>query len=117
MGAKRRKSRKRLTTKTHYRKQLKRITFFLERSLGGNFILGEFRKAKLTVEPHSAWFRHDTPDTEWLPEVGGKKWVVLMRDKKIGTRPLELEALMNGRVKAFVLVTGELPNKENARIF
>ena len=40
-----------------------------------------------------------------------------MRDQKIGTRPLELEALMNARVKAFVLVTGELPNKENARIF
>ncbi len=40
-----------------------------------------------------------------------------MRDQKIGTRPLELEALINGRVKAFVLTTGELPNKENARIF
>ena len=69
------------------------------------------------MEPHSAWFRHDTPDTEWLLEVGPKKWVVLMRDQKIGTRPLEREALMNARVKAFVLVTGQLPNQENAQIF
>jgi predicted nuclease of predicted toxin-antitoxin system len=117
MGAKRRKSRKQLTTNTRYQKQLERITFFLERSLGGNFILTEFRKAKLKVEPHSAWFRHDTPDTEWLPVAGKNKWVVLMRDQKIGTRRLELEALLNSRVKAFVLTTGELRNKENARIF
>jgi hypothetical protein len=106
-----------LITKTHYQKQLERITFFLERSLGGDFILNEFRKAGLTVEPHSNWFRHDTPDTKWLPEVGKKNWVVLMRDQRIGKRPLELQALLNSGVKAFVLVTGELKNKENARIF
>jgi hypothetical protein len=40
-----------------------------------------------------------------------------MRDQKIGTRKLELEALLNSGVKAFVLVTGELKNKDNARIF
>jgi len=40
-----------------------------------------------------------------------------MRDKKIGIRRLELDALLNGGVKAFVLTTGELPNKDNARIF
>jgi hypothetical protein len=43
--------------------------------------------------------------------------VVLMRDQKIGTRPLEREALMNAHVKAFVLTTGVLPNEENIRIF
>jgi hypothetical protein len=80
-------------------------------------MLSALRKAGLTVEPHTAWFRHDTPDTEWLPEVGRKGWVVLMRDQKIGKRPLEFQALINGKVKAFVLVTGELPNKDNAQIF
>jgi hypothetical protein len=39
-----------------------------------------------------------------------------MRDKKIGRRPLELEALLQGRVKAFALVQGTLPDTENAQI-
>ena len=46
-----------------------------------------------------------------------KERVGLMRDQRIGKRPLELQALLNSGVKAFVLVTGELKNKENARIF
>lgn len=80
-------------------------------------MLSEFRKAGLTVESHSAWFRHDTPDTQWLPRVGRKGWVVLMRDQKIGTRPLELQTLINAGVKAFVLTTGQLSNQQNFQIF
>lgn len=48
--------------------------------------------------------------------VGEKKWIVLMRDKKIGQRPIQLQALMAARVRAFVLVTGELKDSENAAI-
>jgi hypothetical protein len=68
----------------------------------------------LQVEPHKKWFRHDTPDEEWLPVVGEKKWIVLMRDLRIGTRLIELNALLSGRVKAFALVSGEQPDKRNA---
>jgi len=39
-----------------------------------------------------------------------------MRDQKIGKRKLELEALLDGGVKAFVLVSGQLKNAENAAI-
>lgn len=39
-----------------------------------------------------------------------------MRDKKIGKRILELDALLDGGVKAFVLVSGHLKDVENAEI-
>lgn len=66
------------------------------------------------MEPHKKWFRHDTPDEEWLPVVGEKKWIVLMRDLRIGKRLIEFNALLTGRVKAFALVSGEMPDKRNA---
>lgn len=39
-----------------------------------------------------------------------------MRDQMIGRRKLELEALLNAGVKAFVLVSGNMKNAENAAI-
>src|SRR5216684_212517 len=116
MSAKRRRYRQPSITKDHYQEQLKRITFFLERSLGGKAILEALRNADLQVEPHSKWFRHNTPDQDWLPIVGEKKWIVLMRDKAIGKRYLELNALLRSKVKAFVLVTGELSEQVSAEI-
>jgi len=51
-----------------------------------------------------------------LAVVGEKKWIVLMRDQNIGRRPLELEALLQAGVRSFVLVEGQLPDRENAKI-
>ncbi len=48
--------------------------------------------------------------------VGEKKWIVLMRDQNIGRRPLELDALLQAGVRSFVLVEGQLPDRENAKI-
>lgn len=39
-----------------------------------------------------------------------------MRDQNIGRRPLELETLLEAGVRAFVLMTGQLPDRENAAI-
>ena len=48
--------------------------------------------------------------------MGEKKWIVLMRDQNIGRHRLELEALLQAGVRSFVLVEGQLPDRENARI-
>jgi hypothetical protein len=68
------------------------------------------------VEPHKKWFRHNTPDEDWLPVVGEKKWIVLMRDLRIGQHVIELNALLTSKVKAFGLVSSELTDKQNAEI-
>lgn len=48
--------------------------------------------------------------------VGEKKWIVFTRDKMIGRRKLQFDALLNARVKAFVLVTEDLKDAQNAEI-
>ena len=48
-------------------------------------------------------FRHDTKDTTWLPTVGANEWLVIVRDKKIRTRPGERRMLMEGNVGCFII--------------
>src|SRR5687768_4337525 len=116
MGAKRRTSSKRLITSARYRRQLKRTTFFLDRCFGGKLIFEKLREAGLKVESHHVHFRHNTEDEEWLEVAGEKKWIVFTRDKMIGKRKLQLNALLSAGVKAFVLVTDDLTDAENAEI-
>jgi PIN like domain len=44
-------------------------------------------------------------DAEWLPTAGRHGWVVLMRDKRVRSRPGERQALVKSNVRAFVLTT------------
>jgi hypothetical protein len=44
-------------------------------------------------------------DAEWLPVAGHHGWIVLMRDKRVRSRPGERQALQENRVRAFVLTT------------
>ncbi len=44
-----------------------------------------------------------TKDIEWLPIAGANEWVVLMRDKRIRTRPGERDRLTESGVRAFVM--------------
>jgi hypothetical protein len=45
---------------------------------------------------------------EWLRYVGIRQWVVVTKDKRIRRRLVEREALVNARVRAFVLGSGNL---------
>jgi PIN domain-containing protein len=56
-------------------------------------------------------------DVDWLPFVGQRAWVVVTKDKRIRTRPLERQALINAGVRAFILVSGNLKGTEMAAIF
>lgn len=45
-------------------------------------------------------------DTAWLPVIGQAGLVVLTRDKRIRSRPLERQALLNHNVRACFLTSG-----------
>ncbi len=47
-----------------------------------------------------------TKDVVWLPVAGSNLWVVIMRDKRIRTRPGERRQLINHGVRAFVMTGG-----------
>lgn len=58
----------------------------------------------MKIESHAVRFRHDTPDEDWLMVVGEKKWIVLTADLAIARNPLEMDALLAAKVRAFALV-------------
>lgn len=69
------------------------------------------------VEIHDRHFAQDAKDTEWLPEVGRRGWVVLTKDHHIRTRQGELIALLSAGVAAFVLTAGDLSGPEMSQAF
>ena len=105
-----------MNTSAPYQRQLRRTTFFLDRSFGGKLILEKLRKAGLRVESHHVRFRHNTPDAVWLGVVGEKKWIVLTRDAMIGRRFLELDALLAARARVFVVVSKDFTDEASGNI-
>lgn len=78
------------------------------------------RKFGLRVEVHADHFAPEAPDTEWLTVVGGRGWVVLTKNRRILTNPLEIVCLLRARVFAFVLkqsADGELTGEQIATAY
>ncbi|GAB4327559.1 MAG: hypothetical protein Kow0010_11090 [Dehalococcoidia bacterium] len=48
-------------------------------------------------------FVHDASDIEWLSRAGTEGWLVIVRDKKIRTRPGERAAIARAGVGCFVI--------------
>ena len=98
-------------------KQPDPLTFFLDRNLGKHIIADILREAGALVEVHDDHFPAGAKDNEWLAAVGEKGWVVLTKDQRIRYRGLELKALEEAQVKAFVLTSGNLQGHDMAAIF
>jgi len=62
-------------------------------------------------------FSAGVTDAEWLGEAGKRGWIVLTKDQAIRHRPNELGALVNSRVRAFVLAAGEMTGPNQATVF
>lgn len=62
-------------------------------------------------------FGTGTPDVDWLPQVGARGWILITKDKNIRKREIELRALKQSRVRAFVLTAGGLKGEEQAHVF
>ena len=83
------------------------VVYFTDRDLGRRFpeIL---RAAGLTVERHDDHFDPQTPDVEWLEEIGNREWIAVSRDKRIRYKPNERDAVIRHRV-GLLLVVGKAP--------
>lgn len=69
------------------------------------------------IQHHGDHFAQNTPDAEWLQNVGNRGWVVLTKDKKIGRNELELRAIACANVKVFSLASGNLTGQQMAHTF
>ncbi|KYF88592.1 hypothetical protein BE20_22600 [Sorangium cellulosum] len=84
------------------------FVYFVDRSLGRGIVVATLRAAGHEVHAHDDHFAQNTPDTEWLVEVGRRRWVVLTKDKNIRSNQLELRALLEAKVACVMLGRGNL---------
>lgn len=54
------------------------------------------------VEAHDDHFAQNTPDTEWIPIVANKRWIVITNDKNIARNSLEIDAHMTACGRAIM---------------
>lgn len=90
--------------------------FFIDRCLGKK-LADSLRNVGATVKIHDAHFSQDLNDEDWLRIVGEQNWVVLTKDKKIASRPLELLAVAQGNVRLFAFVGGDVSGVVVAQAF
>lgn len=90
--------------------------FFVDRDLDGNVFYATLKSAGISIERHQAHFAHNTPDHEWIAEVGKRGWYVLTHDKAIRHRLKELKAVEENNVGMFILV-GKVSHAELANGF
>jgi hypothetical protein len=87
---------------------------FLDESIDAESAAKALRDAGATVERARQHFAPGTPDEEWLAAVGKRGWIVFTRDKRIRYRALELESLIDARVRAFVFIGGNVTSADTA---
>lgn len=97
-------------------KQLKSVTFFIDRSLGKKTIPNALKKRGLNVVIHDDYFPPDAKDEVWLKYVAKKQWIVITKDKRIKNRKSEIDLVMKNNVKMFVVRQANLTGEEIAKI-
>jgi hypothetical protein len=116
MAAATRRSKKRFGASSARRPE-EPLVYFIDECLGRHFVAEALRGAGAQAELHHNHFRDGAQDAEWLPVVGKRKWIVLTKDRNIRRRDLEIQALVNARVRAFVLTAADLTGPEQAAAF
>ena len=91
-------------------------TLFIDRDAWSFRLDDALREAGIPFVAHSNHFAPDTPDTEWIAEVGRRGWAVVTRDKNIRRRPNELRAVRAAGLHLFALTSGNLSAAETAAI-
>ena len=116
MSARRRKSKKRSGANS-VKQPNDRYEFFVDECVAYKHVANMLRDAGHTAHvPGPDTFATGTKDIYWLPRVGACGWVLITKDKRIRKRKIELQALTEANVKAFVLTGGGLTGEEQAYV-
>lgn len=89
-----------------------RLRYFLDRSLGAVVVPTALREAGFDVETMRERYGERRAqrilDVDWLADVGPTGMVVLMKDKRIRTRPAEQQAVLRHAVRCFCVASGNM---------
>ena len=55
-------------------------------------------------------------DVEWLPVIGERHWILITKDKNVRKNQLEVDAILNAGVRAFVVTAANLHRDDMARL-
>jgi len=91
-------------------------TFFIDRALGKS-VGKALRDRGYKIELHNDHFRPDCPDTEWLPIVSQRGWIVLTKDNMISVNLVEILAIAHNQARVFILSGQNLSTEIMVSIF
>jgi hypothetical protein len=94
--------------------QLESLRFFLDYQIGRFVVADALRAAGARVEVHIEQFEQNAPDTEWIPEVGRREWVLITKDQNIRRNPLERAAYEAAKLRGFVVTGKDMSGPELA---
>lgn len=90
--------------------------FFVDRSLGGKWVVEALRAAGARVVVHDDVFDQNAPDVEWLQETARRAWVVLTKDGAMRRNPHELAMIRLAQARVFTLSRQDLTGQEMAAL-
>ncbi len=114
MGSRRKRSRKRSAANSTAARRLEQAEFYLDQSIYSRVLFNRMRGLAIIVRHAGEAFPSATHDEVWLAECGTRGSIVLMRDKHVRRRPLELAALRAANVAAFVCTAGQATAEDTA---
>jgi hypothetical protein len=116
MGSRRKRSKTRSGASRELRdeQRLASVTFYLDYQIGRFVVAESLRAAGARVEVHIDHFEPAAPDTEWIPEVGRRNWVLITKDQNIRRNPLERAAYEAAGLRGFLVTAGEITGSDLA---
>jgi len=91
-------------------------SLFVDRDTWSRVLDEALRAAGIPFVAHRDHFAPDTPDVEWIAEVGRRGWLVVTRDQQIRRRPNELAAVRAAGLHLFALTSGNLSAADTAAL-
>lgn len=93
------------------------LRFFCDRDLGAKIFPGKLAESGVDVVSYSEIYEvEDTPDQEWISNIGERGWVALSHDKRIRRKRLERKAVYDYSCRLFIFF-GDVPTAELADWF
>ena len=90
--------------------------FFIDRSLGRIAVPRLLRADGWDVvalaEHYGVPADEQVADVEWIEEAAKRGWPILMKDKRIRTRRVEIDTVIRHRARCFVITRGDLPSAD-----
>jgi predicted nuclease of predicted toxin-antitoxin system len=97
--------------------QQRELVFFLDKCLGRKVVAEALRAAGEQVELQEDHFDKKADDTQWVPEVGRRGWIILTKDRALRHNSLELIALLKSNTHSFILTSADQTGEQMAKAF